>query len=112
MSAPPPAPTDRGAWLLVARRDFRVRLRDKGFAISTAITLSVLSIFIFVKAYAGGGAPSYELGVVGTAAAGMPVASSRSSKASRSAFARSPTMPPGAARSATVRSTRCSRAIA
>jgi ABC-2 type transport system permease protein len=74
MSAPRPAPTDRGAWLLVARRDFRVRLRDKGFAISTAITLSVLSIFIFVKAYAGGGTPSYELGVVGTAAAGMPVA--------------------------------------
>lgn len=69
-----PAPTDRGAWLLVARRDFRVRLRDKGFAISTAITLSVLSAFILIRAYAGGGTPSYELGVVGAASAGAPAA--------------------------------------
>lgn len=73
MSVPSPAPTDRGAWLLVARRDFRVRLRDKGFAISTAITLTVLSAFILIRAYGGGGTPSYDLGVVGAASAGAPV---------------------------------------
>jgi ABC-2 type transport system permease protein len=70
-----PAPTDRGSWLVVARRDFRVRLRDKGFAISTAVTLTVLSLFILIRAYGGGGAPSYDLGVVGDAAAGRAVAS-------------------------------------
>lgn len=74
MSDASPAPTDRGAWLLVARRDFRVRLRDKGFAISTAITLTVLSAFILIRAYGGGGTPSYDLGVVGAASAGAPVA--------------------------------------
>jgi ABC-2 type transport system permease protein len=73
VSVPPPAPTDRGAWLLVARRDFRVRLRDKGFAISTAITLTVLSAFILIRAYGGGGTPSYDLGVVGAASVGAPV---------------------------------------
>jgi ABC-2 type transport system permease protein len=60
-----PAPTDRGTWLLVARRDFRVRLRDKGFVISTAITLTVLSILILVRAYGGSSTPSFDLGVVG-----------------------------------------------
>ena len=64
--------TDRGMWLVVARRDFWVRLRDRGFVISTAITLVVLSIFIVLRAYTGDDAPSFRLGVVesgGTAVA-------------------------------------------
>lgn len=56
--------TDRGMWLVVARRDFWVRLRDRGFVISTAITLVVLSIFIVLRAYTGDDAPSFRLGVV------------------------------------------------
>jgi len=56
--------TDRGMWLVVARRDFWVRLRDRGFAISTAITLVVLSIFILLRAYTGDEAPSFRLGIV------------------------------------------------
>ena len=47
-----PAATDRGMWRVVAGRDFRVRLRDRGFAISTAITLTVLTGFILFRAYA------------------------------------------------------------
>ena len=46
-----PRPTDRGAWRLVAMRDFRVRLRDKGFFISTGITLAVLTVFILLRAF-------------------------------------------------------------
>jgi ABC-2 type transport system permease protein len=59
-----PAVTDRGMWRVVAARDFSVRLRDKGFAISTAITVTVLSIFILLRAYAGG-PDSFDLAVVG-----------------------------------------------
>jgi ABC-2 type transport system permease protein len=51
-------------WRVVAARDFSVRLRDKGFVISTAITLSVLSVFILLRAYGGGGPGSFELGYV------------------------------------------------
>ena len=46
------ASTDRGMWRVVANRDFRVRLRDRGFMISTAITLTVLTGFILFRAYA------------------------------------------------------------
>lgn len=59
-----PAVTDRGMWRVVAARDFSVRLRDKGFAISTAITVTVLSIFILFRAYSGG-PDSFDLAVVG-----------------------------------------------
>jgi len=59
-----PAATDRGMWRIVAARDFSVRLRDKGFVISTAITVTVLTVFILVRAYASGG-DSFDLGVVG-----------------------------------------------
>jgi ABC-2 type transport system permease protein len=59
-----PADTDRGMWRVVAARDFSVRLRDKGFAISTAITVTVLSIFILLRAYSGG-PDSFDLAVVG-----------------------------------------------
>jgi ABC-2 type transport system permease protein len=57
-------PTDRGVWRIVAMRDFWVRLRDKGFVISTCITLAVLSVFILIRAYGGAGVPSYDLGIV------------------------------------------------
>jgi ABC-2 type transport system permease protein len=66
MSAAGPRPTDRGAWRLVAARDFMVRLRDKGFYISTAITLIVLSVFILILAYGGGSTPSFDLAISGT----------------------------------------------
>lgn len=56
--------TDRGMWRLVAWRDFRVRLREKGFAISSAITLTVLTVFILLRAY-GGVVDSFEVGTVG-----------------------------------------------
>lgn len=46
------APTDRGMWRVVAGRDFRVRLRDRGFVISTGITITVLTGFILFRAYA------------------------------------------------------------
>ena len=59
-----PARTDRGMWRVVAARDFSVRLRDKGFVISTAITVTVLTVFILVRAYASG-SDSFALGVVG-----------------------------------------------
>ncbi len=51
-------------WRVVAARDFSVRLRDKGFVISTMITLTVLSVFILLRAYSGG-PDSFELGYVG-----------------------------------------------
>jgi ABC-2 type transport system permease protein len=41
-----------------------VRLRDKGFVISTMITLSVLSVFIVIRASTGG-PDSFQLGYVG-----------------------------------------------
>ena len=59
-----PAATDRGMWRIVAARDFSVRLRDKGFVISTAITVAVLSIFILLRAFASG-PDSFDLAVVG-----------------------------------------------
>jgi ABC-2 type transport system permease protein len=59
-----PAATDRGMWRVVAARDFWVRLRDKGFVISTMITLTVLSVFILIRAYTGG-PESFQLGYVG-----------------------------------------------
>jgi ABC-2 type transport system permease protein len=51
-------------WRVVAARDFWVRLRDKGFVISTMITLSVLSVFIVIRASTGG-PDSFQLGYVG-----------------------------------------------
>jgi ABC-2 type transport system permease protein len=51
-------------WRVVAARDFRVRLRDKGFLISTSITLTVLSVFILIRAFASG-PDSFDLGYLG-----------------------------------------------
>jgi ABC-2 type transport system permease protein len=53
-------------WRVVAARDFQVRLRDKGFLISTGITLTVISVLVLIRAYGGGGGtPSYDLGYIG-----------------------------------------------
>ena len=63
------APTDRGTWRLVARRDFWVRLRERSFLISTLLNVTVISILVLARAYGGGGgAPSFDLGVVGPTA--------------------------------------------
>ena len=66
MSAAEPRATDRGAWRLVAARDFTVRLRDKGFAISTGITLTVLTVFILLRAFGGDSTPSFDLAITDT----------------------------------------------
>ena len=60
-------PTDRGSWLLVAQRDFWFRLRDKGFLISTLITMGVLTFFILISAFNTGKTPTYDLGLLGAA---------------------------------------------
>jgi ABC-2 type transport system permease protein len=60
-----PRTTDRGSWWLVAKRDFWFRLRDKGFLISTSITLVVFTVFILIRAYGGGGTPTFDLGLIG-----------------------------------------------
>lgn len=67
-SSPATTPTDRGAWKLVAARDFSVRLRDKGFMISTAITLTVVSVFIVISALGDDGPEVHRLGLVGAEA--------------------------------------------
>lgn len=73
MSGPDePDISTRRMWLVVARRDFSVRLRDKGFVISTALTLTVLTVFVLIKAYGGGGTANFRLAVVGEAQA-LPV---------------------------------------
>jgi ABC-2 type transport system permease protein len=61
--------TDRGTWWLVAQRDFWYRLRDKGFMISTGITLVVLSGLILIKAYGGSGMTTFDLGLLGPGSA-------------------------------------------
>ena len=63
--------TDRGTWWLVAQRDFWTRLRDKGFLISTAITMAVFTVFILIRAYGGGGTPTYDVGLLGADAKGL-----------------------------------------
>lgn len=55
-------------WMLVARRDFWVRLRERSFIVSSLINLVVISVLIVLRAVSGGGTPSYELGVVGQSA--------------------------------------------
>jgi ABC-2 type transport system permease protein len=59
---------DRGAWRLVAVRDFWVRLRERSFLISTLLNVAVISILVLARASGGiGGPPSFDLGVVGDA---------------------------------------------
>ena len=57
---------DRGAWRLVAARDFWVRLRERSFLISTILNIAVISVLVLVHAARSVSAtPSYDLGVVG-----------------------------------------------
>ena len=56
--------SDEGAYRIVARREFVERLRDRGFQISTAITLLIILGFVVVASLFGGGT-RFDLGVVG-----------------------------------------------
>jgi ABC-2 type transport system permease protein len=64
--------TDRGSWLLVMRREFWVRLRDRGFLISTSITVVVLSGFIVASSVGGSSTPSFDLALTERAKAIQP----------------------------------------
>ena len=57
--------TDRGAYRIVARREFIERFKDKGFRISTGITLTILVGFLVLSSLMGG-RPRYDLVVVGS----------------------------------------------
>lgn len=54
----------RGAVPIVARREFVERIRDKGFLISTGITLLVLVVFVGAGSLLAGGT-SYDVGLAG-----------------------------------------------
>jgi ABC-2 type transport system permease protein len=56
---------DRGAWRLVAKRDFWVRLRERSFLISTLLNITVISVLVLARAASSSGTPTYNLGVVG-----------------------------------------------
>jgi ABC-2 type transport system permease protein len=59
------APTaTKRVWAIVARREFVERGRDRGFLISTAITLLVLVGVIVATSVLGGGERRYKLGAV------------------------------------------------
>ena len=64
--APAVAPTDRGVWRVIARREFVERIRDRGFQVSTAITLAIL-VGVIVISSVFGGPTRFDLGVVGDA---------------------------------------------
>jgi ABC-2 type transport system permease protein len=59
---------DRRAYLLVARREFVERARDRSFRISTGVTMAFLVGFVLVASFTGG-AKRYDVGVVGETAA-------------------------------------------
>lgn len=65
--------TDRGSWLLVMKREFWVRLRDKGFLVSSSITVLVLSGFIVASAVGGSSTPSFDLALTESARSLEPV---------------------------------------
>jgi ABC-2 type transport system permease protein len=54
-----------GVVRIVARREFVERIRDKGFLISTGITLLILVVFVGASAVLASGA-SFDLGVAGS----------------------------------------------
>ena len=56
---------DRGAFLLVARREFVERARDRSFRISTGVTMAFLVGFILVASFTRG-AKTYDVAVVGS----------------------------------------------
>jgi ABC-2 type transport system permease protein len=59
------ASTDRGAFRLVARREFVERGRDRSFRISTGVTMAFLIGFILVSSLTSG-PKHYDVGVVGS----------------------------------------------
>jgi ABC-2 type transport system permease protein len=59
------AAPDRGAFLLVARREFVERARDRSFRISTGVTMAFLVGFILVASLTRG-AKTYDVAVVGS----------------------------------------------
>ena len=65
--------TDRGSWFLVMKREFWVRLRDKGFLISSSITVLVLSGFIVASAVGGSSTPSFDLALTESARSLQPI---------------------------------------
>ena len=78
MSALPEAPasiepprTDGGAYRIVARREFVERARDRGFLISSAITVAILVGLIVVNGLLGGGPSTFDLGAFGPGARGL-----------------------------------------
>ncbi len=58
-----PSAGDAGAWRLVALREFTGRVRDRGFLVSTGITVAILTVFLLIQTFAGGGTTSFDLGV-------------------------------------------------
>lgn len=56
---------DRGAWRLVAARDFWVRLRERSFLISTLINVAVICVLVLLRASSTSASPSFDLGYVG-----------------------------------------------
>lgn len=57
----------RGAWRLVARRDYWVRLRERSFIVSTLINLTVITVIILIRALGGAdGEASYRIAVLGS----------------------------------------------
>lgn len=59
------APGLRHPWKLVAAREIQVRLRDRNFLMSTALTLVILLALILLQGFLGGGSMSYRIGVEG-----------------------------------------------
>jgi ABC-2 type transport system permease protein len=59
-----PAPNDRGVWRIVARREFVERIRDRGFQISTGVTVGILLLVIVLSSFAGG-PKEFDVGVIG-----------------------------------------------
>jgi ABC-2 type transport system permease protein len=57
--------SDRHAYLLVARREFVERARDRSFRISTGVTMAFLIGFVLAASFTGG-TTRYDVGVVGT----------------------------------------------
>ena len=52
---------DRGAWRLIAVRDFSVRLRERSFLISTLLNVGVISVLVLARASGGLGGPESSL---------------------------------------------------
>jgi ABC-2 type transport system permease protein len=67
--------------LLVARREFVERLRDRTFQVSTAVTLVILLGVIIIPHLLSGGGTSYTLGVVGDRARSVAAAVSAAGSA-------------------------------